>query len=191
MKITLIKIFILLMVCLVASVLFFWVGGGSSERVNNVEPASIDVKTYEKNALKIVHPSAWVLLHDEAGIIADRTVAFETPGISRVTLYFYKKSPKTEADLADNLVQQLDLEAGKNIQTFQRENVDFEGFKGLKLSWLSVGLSETRNEVIILQIRREPFPVYVQFHLFDDEINSQRSQIGSFIRGITFDPQGI
>lgn len=161
-----------------------------AEAVN--QAYSVAVENYKNKGLEIIYPADWSLLHDEAGIIADRTVAFETPEASRITVYFYKSQARTYSDLADNLEQQLRLRSSNDVNGFKREPVELGNYKGIRLGWINFGLSETKNEATILQLRSAPYPVFVQFHLFDDDIEYQtNTNLVPFLHGISFDPQGV
>jgi len=161
-----------------------------------VEPVdqtySVAVEKYENKGLEITHPADWSLLHDEPGIIADRTVAFETPEASRISVFFYKSQARTYSDLADNLEQQLRLRSSEDVKNFQRDAIKIAGYRGVRLSWTKFGLSETKNEATILQIREAPYPVYVQFQLFDADMEYQtNTNLVPFLHGISFDPHGV
>lgn len=149
------------------------------------------LQLYSHEGLEIAYPAGWSLLHDEAGIVADRTVAFETPNVSRITVYLYKSKPRSFSDLANNLVQQLSLDTSEDVKHFQREVTEIAGYKGVRLNWINFGLSEIQNEVTILQLRHEPYPVFVQFQMFDSDIASQSANLSLFLNGISFDPQGV
>ncbi|WP_245792323.1 hypothetical protein [Teredinibacter waterburyi] len=153
---------------------------------------SVAVERYNNKGLEIIYPAEWSVLHDEAGVIADRTVAFETKDASRITLFFYKSQERTYPDLANNLEQQLRLRSSKDVKKFQREVVGVAGYKGIKLTWTKLGLGETKNEATILQLQAKPYPVFVQFHLFDADIEYQATtNLVPFLHGISFDPQGV
>lgn len=157
----------------------------SNESSKGAEQVGDDLKIYGNQGFKVVHPAGWSLLHDEPGIIADRTIAFETPEASRVSVYIYESSPRTYSDLADDLAHQLNLESDDNIHDYQRKPIALGGFEGIRMSWKSVGLSVTLNEVTILELRESPFPVFLQFRFFDGEIESRKSDILTFMQGIT------
>ncbi|WP_019606229.1 hypothetical protein [Teredinibacter turnerae] len=161
-----------------------------SEAVN--QTYSVAVENYKNKGLEIIYPADWSLLHDEAGIIADRTVAFETKEASRITVFIYKSQARTYSDLADNLEQQLRLRSSNDVKGFKREPVELGNYKGIRLGWINFGLSETKNEATILQLRAAPYPVFVQFHLFDDDIEYQtNTNLVPFLHGMSFDPQGV
>lgn len=146
----------------------------STQADGGPEVYSVSVDTYKNKGLELAYPDDWTLLHDEPGIIADRTVAFETPETSRITVFFYKSEHRTQADLANELEKQLRLPNYKDVKSFKREAIELGDYKGLRLSWISIGLSETKNEATILRLQAEPHPVLVQFHLFDNDIETQK-----------------
>ena len=135
------------------------------------------VEKYANGGVEIVYPVDWTLLHDAAGITADRDIAFETPEVSRITVYFSKTSPMTYYELADRLERQLNLVVSSEVDNYKRKAISLAEFKGLELKWQSTQLNKISNEVIILQIKEKPFPVNVQFQLFDEDIQIQKSQI--------------
>ena len=173
-------------------VCFFVTGCGKNETSSSpTQQAAADgTVVYEKDGLSIVHPKAWSLLHDEAGIFADRTVALETPNTSRISLYLYQNTPKTVEDLAANVEQQLQLLSSPQVENYQRKTVQIAGLNGLQLSWKSHNLSETRNQLTILNITQSLTQALLQFHLFDDDIEQLQLALEPFIYGITFNPQG-
>jgi hypothetical protein len=180
-------------VCLAA---FTCLSSCTKQAPANVEAAnqaySVSVGSYKNKGLEIIHPTDWSLLHDEPGIIVDRTVAFETKEASRITVFFYKSRARTYSDLADNLEQQLRLRSSNDVKDFRRDAIVIAGYKGIKLSWTNFSLSETKNEATILQLRAKPYPVFVQFHLFDEDIEYQtNTNLVPFLHGISFDPQGV
>jgi len=183
---------VLVAVCIITFTFLTSCGRQVTSKAENKNQAySVAVVTYENKGLKIPLPTDWSLLHDESGIIADRTVTFETPEASRITLYFYKSKTRTYSDLANDLEQQLSLRNNKAVKHFEREAVEFGDYRGLKIGWISIGLTETENEATILQLQADPYPVIVQFHLFDDDIQTQKTNIFPFLHGISFDPQGV
>ena len=159
------------------------------EGVAQAYPAAVG--NYKSEGLELIHPVDWSLLHDEPGVIADRTVAFETMETSRISVFFYKSESRTFSDLANDLEMQLRLRNSKDVKRFKRETVELGNYKGLRLSWTSFGLVETENEATVLQLQTEPYPVLVQFHLFDDDIESQKSNLVPFLKGISFNSQGV
>ncbi len=169
---------------------FFVTGCGESEAnpTPTQQTTANGTVVYEKNGLRITHPKDWSLLHDEAGIFADRTVALETPNTSRVSLYLYQSTPKTVKDLAANVEKQLKLLSSPQVENYQRKAVQIAGFDGLQLSWASHNLSETRNQLTILDITQGPTEILLQYHLFDDDIEQLQSVLEPFINGITFNP---
>ncbi|HEY7774037.1 MAG TPA: hypothetical protein VIC26_12710 [Marinagarivorans sp.] len=164
-----------------------YIAAGCSKNETHTEQTAADDKAaYEKDGLSITHPKEWSLLHDEAGIFAERTVALETPGDSRISLYLYQNSPKTIEDLAANVEKQLKLLSSPQVENYQQKNIQIAGFNGLQLSWTSNNLGETRNQLTILNITQSPTQALLQFHLFDDEIEQLQLALESFINGITF-----
>ncbi|WP_339085616.1 hypothetical protein WKI13_10465 [Teredinibacter turnerae] len=173
-------------VCLFVFTCLISCGKQTSRKVSGGPPAySVAGDNYKNKGLEITHPADWVLLHDEPGIIADRTVAFETPDASRITVFFYKSETRTYSDLANELEKQLRLRNSKDVKDFTRETLELGNYKGLKLSWVSLGLAETTNEASFLQLRAEPYPVLVQFHLLDDDIETQKNNLVPFLQGIS------
>ena len=169
----------------------FFVTGCGRDQTNPMltqQAVTDETVVYEKDGLSITHPKAWSLLHDEAGIFADRTVALETPNTSRVSLYLYQNIPKTVEDLATNVEKQLKLLSSPQIKNYQRNTVQIAGFNGLQLSWTSYNLSETRNQLTLLNITQSPTRTLLQFHLFDDDIEQLQPKIEPFINGIKFNP---
>ncbi len=99
---------------------------------------------------------------------------------------------RTYSDLADNLEQQLRLRSSNDVKEFRRDAIEVSDYKGIRLSWTNFGLSETKNEAIILQIQAKTYPIFVQFHLFDNDIVHQtNTNLVPFLHGITFDPRGV
>ncbi|WP_228378136.1 hypothetical protein [Teredinibacter turnerae] len=179
-------------VCLLFFTCLMSCGKQTSPKVDGgPEIYSVSVDTYTNKGLEVAHPADWALLHDEPGIIADRTVAFETPEASRITVFFYKSERRTYSDLANELEKQLRLPNGKDVKSFKRETIELGDYKGLRLSWISTGLSETKNEATILRLQAKPYPVLVQFHLFDEDIETQKNNLVPFMQGMSFNSQGV
>jgi len=158
-----------------------------AEAVDQVYSVAVD--TYKNKGLEITHPADWSLLHDKAGIIADRTVAFETAHTSRITVHLYKSQARTYSDLANSLEQQLRLRDSKDVKDFQRQPVEIDDNKGVRLSWTKFDLSEIKNEVTILQLQAAPYTVLVKFHLFDDDILNQSGNLVPFLQALSFESQ--
>lgn len=152
---------------------------------------SVEVTTYDHKGLKIVHPVDWIFMNDQSGVIADRLVSFETEEVSRITVYFYKNYPRSFSEQVDALARELRLDSSEHVKGYHRSAIKIGGYEGFKLAWTSSLLVETTTEITILQIRSEPFPVFVHFHLFDEDIELQNTKIIPFFEGISFDPQGI
>lgn len=169
----------------------------SCEKKNMSKPVSVSqtqpvkVMTYDHKGLKIVHPNDWVIDYDGPGIYADRAVAFESEGLSRITVYFYKKYPRTIFEHADYFERELNLGRTENVRNYKRSEVEVGGYRGFDLTWTSTLLGETRIKLTMLQVRSKPYPVFVDFNFFDDDIKIQNTKIIPFVEKILFDPEKI
>ena len=165
-------------------------------------------KTYERKGLTVKYPEDWVLEGDDQEILlrsgagglfgtgADRRILFGTPEVSSIYILFYKTKPLTLLDSSKSLVNELSLENSEYIKDLKREKVNIGNYEGLKLSWLTKGIISLtgefwKEELTIIKLRDEPYPVHVQFYLFDNDIINQNSFIVPFLEGISFDPQAI
>jgi len=95
------------------------------------------------------------------------------------------------AELANQAVKQFNLEAGKDVENYQRDIVALGKYSGVRLQWKDSGERERSNELIILQVQHTPFAVFAQFQLFDDDIGKMQTKLNPFVEGINFDPQSI
>ena len=165
-------------------------------------------KTYERRGLTVKYPEDWLLVTDDQEISlgsgteglfeadADRRILFDTPEASSIYILFYKTKPLTLLDSSKSLVNELSLENSEYIKDLKREKVNIGNYEGLKLSWLTKGIISLtgefwKEELTIIKLRDEPYPVHVQFYLGDTDISNLNSAIIPFLEGISFDLQAI
>lgn len=178
-----------LLVLIIISTLFACESSHSPTRHSSlIKPEDV---TYEKQGLKITHPGNWTLVNDQPGEVADRLVSFRTNNSSNVSVLFYKTFAMSYAELANQAVKQFNLEAGKDVENYQRDIVALGKYSGVRLQWKDSGERERSNELIILQVQHTPFAVFAQFQLFDDDIGKMQTKLNPFVEGINFDPQSI
>lgn len=147
--------------------------------------------SYDKNGLLVNHPPHWIHLYDEPGIEAKRELAFETQESSRITLYMFQSPTKNTSDIANSFAKQLKLDTSSDVKEYSRQAFEIEGYKGVKLTWVSTQVFEVNVEVTILKVHDAPVPTFVQFYLFDSDIQSQSTHIVPFIKGININKQKV
>lgn len=163
----------------------------NKEVLTKAGESTIVFETYRKNGVSIPIPNVWSLLTDDEGVVSDRYIAFETQGASRITFHFYKNSSLTFASITDKLVGQLNLDSSEKVSGFTRSGVAIEGYNGVKLNWVSFGLLEVHNSLVVLQLTDDPIKSFVTIHLFDEEIQSQQENIEFLLSKLLIDTKGL
>ena len=163
-------------------------------------------KTYERKGLTVKYPDDWVLEGDGQEISlgggagglfeigADRRILFDTPEFSSIYIFFYKTKPLTLLDSSKSIVNELRLENNEEIKDLKREKIKIGHYESLRLSWLTREFLRDvyyKQELTIIKLRDEPYPVHVEFLLNGTDINNLKSAIIPFLEGISFDPQAI
>ena len=187
------------------SLLIFLVSACEDQNANVKHP-TFSQKQYNHKGLKLVYPENWSLNEDRPGEIANRRVEVSMSNFSVITtLLFCKTNAFTSSEYADLFVNETTNNYYKKDEvrdiagSIQRKKITLSGYEGFKLSWVDTGKglkhkeaqADINVEVITLQLRSEPYPVFVQFEFFDDDIFNQQPHIIPFMKGVSFDPQEI
>lgn len=110
-------------------------------------------KHYDNDGLSLDYPAHWKFMFDESpSLYAEREVAFDTPGSSRVSVFIYKNRAVEPPELADHFERQLKLTSKEYIKNYLRANIEVAGFKGVKLIWEDAMLVPVSVEMTILKI---------------------------------------